>query len=788
MLAVLILIIVLIGALFIITNFYKKEIADVLIKNLKTNFALTLKVDEVDVSLFRNFPHASVSLKDVYLDNDLSPASEPLLKAANVTVSFDLKKLLKNEFEINSVLLEGAEINLVTNKDGSKNFQFKNNDTIPVAKTPGNLNFNIHNVDMKATTFDFTNLERNQHIGIDFIENTIELEKQNEGFDFLLKGNCKIEELLFKVQKGAFLKNTTAELNLKGVVFTNNRSCFIHDPSYIEIDHIKYAANAFIQLGEEKKLVLKLAANDVPYDKGVKLVNKKIAKTLSGFKLYKPINLKLLLVVNIGIKQDPIILVNINSSNNSLTIGNNKDVYNHLSFKGLVLSLDSSFTRGNEDNALIQFTAVKGNVYNVPFEASVKVKSFTDPHIAIAASFFIDAAKVKLKASNEFDLKGKCVANVRYSGSAHKLNKDEFLESDMKLDAILAFKNFSYKEKGKPYVYTINGKANLNNKDLTFNRLILKTDGGNVTLNGKVDAFTPYVLGFDNHLKISLNAYADQFSLDPFIKTSSKKASSKGHTAATTKAVKQKAEESSFDFNVSLKARKMLIRKVIAEDVYMNIAYKNSLLNVRSLTMNTCDGQLNANASINNLQKIQAEVNLENINVTKLFDQFENFGQEVVKGKQLKGKISINANLNTELDEDMKIIPSSLLGDVKLKLKEGHLLEYEPLQNVSSFIFHNRDFNDITFSEINERFKINGYEMKIEELEIASNILNLFVSGTYHFKEKSNINLVIPWNNLKRRGKNYIPKSSGLSAADAKGLKLNYSGTPKNMKLSLGHK
>jgi hypothetical protein len=475
---------------------------------------------------------------------------------------------------------------------------------------------------MKATTFDFTNLERKQHIGIDFIENTIELKKQAEGFDFLLKGNCKVEELFFKVQKGAFLKNTTANLNLKGVVFTNNRSCFIHDPSYIEIDRIKYAANAFIQLGEEKKLVLKLAANDVPYAKGVKLVNKKIAKTLSGFKIHKPIDLKLLLVVNIDAKQEPIVLVNIHSNNNSLTIGNNKDSYNDLSFNGLVLSLDSSFTKGNEDNAIIQFTAVKGNIYDVPFEASVKVKGLTDPHIAIAASFFIDAAKVKLKASNEFDLKGKCIANVRYSGSTHKLNKEEFLGNDMKLKAVLAFKDFSYKEKSKPYVYTINGKANLNNKDLTFNRLILKTAGGSVTLNGKVDAFAPYVLGFDNYLKISLNAYADQFNLDPFIKTSSKKTSSKENATASTKAVKQKAEESSFDFNVSLKAGKMFIRKVIAEDIYVNIAYKNSLLNLRSLSMNTCDGKLNASATIDNLQKIQAQVNLENINVTKLFDQF----------------------------------------------------------------------------------------------------------------------------------------------------------------------
>ena len=127
-------------------------------------------------------------------------------------------------------------------------------------------------------------------------------------------------------------------------------------------------------------------------------------------------------------------------------------------------------------------------------------------------------------------------------------------------------------------------------------------------------------------------------------------------------------------------------------------------------------------------------------------------------------------------------------GEIKLKLENGHLLNYQPLQNISDYIFRNRDFKDISFSEINQTCKVKGFEMQISEMEIASNVLNLFVSGTYNFKENSNINILIPWSNLKKRGKNYIPKSSGQTAENSKGLKLNYSGHPKKLKLSLGHK
>jgi hypothetical protein len=128
-----------------------------------------------------------------------------------------------------------------------------------------------------------------------------------------------------------------------------------------------------------------------------------------------------------------------------------------------------------------------------------------------------------------------------------------------------------------------------------------------------------------------------------------------------------------------------------------------------------------------------------------------------------------------------------MAGDVEVKLKNGHLVNYEPMQRLSNFVFKNRDFDDITFTTIDQTFNIRGYEMQINNLEIASNVLNLYVDGKYNFKGESNINLRIPWSNLKKRGKNYIPKSLG-DGEDLKGLKLNYHGYPNKLKLSLGNR
>ena len=321
-------------------------------------------------------------------------------------------------------------------------------------------------------------------------------------------------------------------------------------------------------------------------------------------------------------------------------------------------------------------------------------------------------------------------------------------------------------------------------------------DAGEALLSGKAENFVNYALGFENSLKLTLNAKSDYLNLNSYlpdkattIKTEAgvQDASSK-KTKAEYKQNVQDAGESNFEFYVTLFAKKLFVKKVEALNASIDMSHKNKLLTIKSIKANTCDGRIFVKGTIYDLRKINSEIDMEDININKMFDEFENFGQKKVESKHLKGTVTMHATFKTDLDEKMEIIPESLYGEVKLRLKDGHLLNFEPVQSMSNFIFKNRDFDNVTFSELNERFKIRGYEMDIQELEIGSNILNLYVTGIYNFKETSNINILIPWNNLKKRGKNYIPKNSGETAENSKGLKLNYSGLTSNMKLSLGHK
>ncbi len=670
---------------------------------------------------------------------------------------------------------------------GKKNYEFIKKDGIASGKPA--IRFEISKVRIINTQFKFLNKQHNKKIEFTLLDDVILLNNYSDGLEADFKGKIFIKGLLFKLEKGPFLNNVIAKFNMKALVSFSRKEIFLK-PSLVDIERQKYNISAFIELKNKKQLALSIDGKNINYTKAISLFNYGIKKGLSNIKMTKSIDAKSLIIVQIGEQQDPIILAKLSSNKNDAMIGNSKIPYSDLDFNASIISLDTSLLRGNAIKAKVILKNLEGKVYGFPFYASVMITNFNEPFINISTNLFINAKQIEFKPGKNFDLNGSATALINYYGPVKKLNSQQFLDTPMVLNAKVKFNNVSYRKKTQPFVYTISGNALVINNFLKFDDLFLKTNGGNVKLKGSVNNFVKFSLGQKDGFKANLIATTNHFDLTNFIQKKNVKSVETKSNNSKIKISEKIASttENDFEFDISLIAKKFLVRKVIANDANIKLHYKNKLLEIQSLEVNTCSGKLSAKGSIYDMNKIEANVTTDNINVNQLFEQFENFGQKAIQSNNIQGKVSLEAKMKMELDEKMEVIGNSISSHIQFKLKDGHLLKYEPLQKISDYIFKNRDFEDISFTEINETFTINRFKMDIQEMEIASNVLNLFMSGVYNFKDYSNINILIPWNNLKKRGKNYIPKNSEKAAEDLKGLKIHYSGMPNKMKVGLEYK
>lgn len=780
---ILILIVLVVASAFVAMTFYKKELTGMLISSLKTEYGLDARVGSIDISLFENWPHASIRLKDASVRSTLNTADTlPMFKAGSVSLSFEISRLLYRQFLVNSVSIEDAEITLVKDSADATNFKM-----MPQTDTPakaGKISFDIRKVSLKNVMFRYQNKERKQEIAIMFRRNGIKLAKHSEGFSAGLTGNVFIDQLLFKPEKGPFLRHVDAELSLALDVFTRGGALLANNGSYAVIDGQRYYLGAFAELKDRKRLFLHVTSQQVDFNKGLALLNDHIRHSLSQVNMNSPVNIDAMIVAPIGRREDPQLVIKVSGGHSNIVIGNSKIPYRNISFSGYLVCTGDSGKPPEMRNAFIRFDRIKGQVYDFPFTASMEIRNLKEPVIGISANLLIEASKVKFRPGEDFMLGGNCTARIHYGGPLYGLNRNTFLNDPMRLTAMLHFNRFSYRENPGTLLYTVNGYAMIDNQDLKFSKLMVSTECGTLALSGISKGFTHYAFGNSNGFKTILKASTDLYDLNPMLNRNPEEIAA-AEKKETPKA--GKASSSNFAFDISLYAKKLLIRKIIATNVNASLSYNHSLLTVSGLNMNACNGALSARGTLDKLSDVKARVVISDMDVKMMMEEFENFGQEAIEAKNLQGLVSADADMHASLDGQLHVIPQSMAGDVEVKLKNGHLVNYEPMQRLSNFVFKNRDFDDITFTTIDQTFNIKGYEMQINNLEIASNVVNLYVDGKYNFKGESNINLRIPWSNLKKRGKDYIPKSLG-NGEDLKGLKLNYHGYPNKLKLSLGNK
>lgn len=91
-------------------------------------------------------------------------------------------------------------------------------------------------------------------------------------------------------------------------------------------------------------------------------------------------------------------------------------------------------------------------------------------------------------------------------------------------------------------------------------------------------------------------------------------------------------------------------------------------------------------------------------------------------------------------------------------------MNFEPMENMSNFLFKKRDFSDVEFAELNSNFSIAGTNMDISRMEIQSTVLSLFLEGRYSFTDSTSLSVQIPLSNLKKRHKDFKPKNIGTHA------------------------
>ena len=128
--------IILMAAAFAIPFVFKKQIAELVKKEINKSLLARVDFSDVSLSLFRHFPKVSISIEGLTVIGVNEFANDTLLAAHGVDASVNLISVIKGkDIKVSGVYLQSPRIHAIVNKEGKANWDIAKEDTASVSTT-----------------------------------------------------------------------------------------------------------------------------------------------------------------------------------------------------------------------------------------------------------------------------------------------------------------------------------------------------------------------------------------------------------------------------------------------------------------------------------------------------------------------------------------------------------------------------------------------------------------------------------------------------------------------------
>lgn len=725
----------------------------------------------IDYSILSHFPNIAVQLPEVRIANP-EHVEGKLIDVQEIYIVFDLVSIINGEFIINEIAVSEGSVHIHFDKDGIPNYKIWN-DLKEDDKSESE--FSIDNISFDGLKFQYSDARKNHDIHLQIEHFQVQPISLKDTFN--LKSN--IDAVLTSININGFKLDTSIALNGDlnyYALASNSEVIYLGD---------LLGSSSKVNVGwykedEKDKLNLAFDIEEVGISKIVSVLPHEMQNTVlkgASGKVKLDGSLK-------GKLSNPNVHVNYDLQNGLLNIEGQK--LTKVSAKGHFEQ--PSFTNLKRGKVVVNH--MTGSYMNSSFDGTLELENLKSPWVKTKVNCNVDLEEVYTNfLTDQFDdLKGIVNVNAELSGGIKDLIGDKKRKSirNFKSNGEIHFEGLEVLPKGfSNKIDFQNGDLSFNNKDLQIVQLNGKVNNSQFDMDGKVSNFLNTIFS-DAPLTFHANLNIDQLKLEEFI-------TAEGSQAVDSNYYFSLPEDILLDVKLNLGDFKF--RKFHAQAIGGGMILKNQRLSFKKMQFNTCSGSalVSGKVEANYSDKVlfECSADLKGIDATMAFTQFENFGQDFLLAKHVKGRITTDIYLLAETDKQLNVLKDKIYTKTKIKIKDGELNSFEPLMELQGFLKEefNLDFDlkNLKFKTLENDIEVINKKIWIPEMAIHTNDLNMDISGTHTFDQEIDYTFKVKHSDIFKASKeNKIDKEYGVIENNDKTatLPLKMTGTVDDPKFS----
>ncbi len=703
------------------TWIYHDELINYAKNHIKDYFETDIEIEKLDFSLFKKFPDATIILNNVLIKSsntfnkkDFKQITDTLLFAQEILLQFDLFKILKKNYELQAIQLNKANVWLLFDKKGNHNFSIlkQTNDTTSVCIKLKQLKFLDFKLNLYQAAKDIHTFISTNHFKLsgDFYK---------EKYFIRSQGQLNIHQL--QMQGVNYLKNGKAQL--KATLWVNNQQISLKSGT-LSIGDIKLGLSGNYRLEENTdEIQLEMIGHKISMEELIKSLPENIISNIENLDAKGFADIKAEIKGGISNNINPRIKINFSISDGSIRNKENNAELQHLTLSG---KFDNGLSQNINSSSLVIDT-----FYTVLNDSSLGGKfsmvNFNQPMIKLRIKGGINLEKLKslLELDTFETLSGFVSVNLNYTGKIRNLSKITVTDYQLaQVKGMVSISNFAMKMINSSYtIENLNGIYRIHNNDVQTDKTTLIINKTPILFSGTLQNFIAYLMLDNQKINALLNINIPELDWNNWNNPSEKHAN-----IAIPENIKLNADIAIDEFRIN----KLNIKKMISS---VQVSYP--VISFSGTTFQTNEGTVSCNLKIiadnENKLTLQGSGALQQLNIKKVFQTFDNFDQSFIQDKNIQGKLTANISmLQLRWDEKQNIIEKDILLDANFLITNGQLIDFEPMYSLADYISLS-ELRQVKFSDLKNDIFIQNRKILIPNMEIKCNAFNIEVSGEHTF-------------------------------------------------------
>ena len=764
-------IILLVFALLLVATpfIFKGKIKELVLKSINKNVDAVVAFEDVDLSLFKNFPKATIIIDDLSIINKAPFENDTLFYSNTFTLKMSVKELFKGKGEpmgIEAFSSENGKVNIIYNEEGLSNYDIalKDNDEKEATKND-EFALNFQKYTIKNLRFTYFDAASKMSVILDSINHEGSGDFKHKILDLDTKTTAK---LAVSIDKTNYLKNVALSLDaVLGLDLENLKYTFKENEALVNL--LPIAFDGFIQMTDDGQVYdMKFKTPTSDFKNFLGLIPEMYSGKLDGVK----------------------------TSGDFKVNGVVKGTYSDAKIPAFDVEIASN-------NASFQYPNLPKSVKNIVIDSRIVNKTgiFNDTYVNLdKLSFTIDRDVFNAKATIQniaenplinAEIKGVInLANVAkaYPVKLEKpltgiLNADVVTRFDMKSVETSQYQNiqnsgnitvtdFNYEsdEMAKPFKIKQAAIA-FTPTAIRLNKFDGETGNSDFQVTGNLDNFYGFI--FKNQvLKGNFNLASRQFEVADFMET-------KTDTAAT-KTTKEALKIPSFlEVTIAAKATTVVYDNLNLKNVSGNLAIKDEAVTLSNLKMAVFGGQIAMGGMVSTKEKtpkFNMDLGLSGLNISESFTQLAMLKAiapiaNAVMGK-LNSTIKLSGNLTEDMTPDLKTISGNMIGQLlgsKLSPANSPLLA--SLSSNIKFL----DLEKLNLDKLKMILSFKDGKVQIDPFTLKYQDINIEVAGSHGFDQSMAYNLKfdVPVKYLGTEVNNLLTKLTPADAAKIENFPVN---------------